>query len=209
MNKIIIAKIFFLFISFPIFSQQQIDIPVELHKGLSSTRSIDEYLGSVYVFKEFRPGILKYEDKKVSLKFNINTYSNSISYIDQFGKINDLNYNTKIIISIGNQNFIYLKVNNREIVATPLAETGSTTIYKSYLAKLTQPRPSLNGYDLPKPGKVEIKKNYIFFIEGKYTIVDSNKKAIIRAFPNFKKLIKSQRLRFKSDKDFIKFYNIL
>ena len=209
MNKIIIAKIFFLFISFPIFSQQQIDIPVELHKGLSSTRSIDEYLGSVYVFKEFRPGILKYEDKKVSLKFNINTYSNSISYIDQFGKINDLNYNTKIIISIGNQNFIYLKVNNREIVATPLAETGSTTIYKSYLAKLTQPRPSLNGYDLPKPGKVEIKKNYIFFIEGKYTIVDSNKKAIIRAFPNFKNLIKSQRLRFKSDKDFIKFYNIL
>ena len=209
MNKIIIAKIFFLFISFPIFSQQQIDIPVELHKGLSSTRSIDEYLGSVYVFKEFRPGILKYEDKKVSLKFNINTYSNSISYIDQFGNINDLNYNTKIIISIGNQNFIYLKVNNREIVATPLAETGSTTIYKSYLAKLTQPRPSLNGYDLPKPGKVEIKKNYIFFIEGKYTIVDSNKKAIIRAFPNFKNLIKSQRLRFKSDKDFIKFYNIL
>lgn len=209
MNNIIIAKIFFLFISFPIFSQQQIDIPVELHKGLSSTKSIDEYLGSVYVFKEFRPGILNYEGKKLSLKFNINTYSNSISYIDQFGKINDLKYNSKIIISIGNQNFIYLKVNEREIVATPLAETKSTTIYKSYLAKLTEPRPSLNGYDLPKPGKVEIKKNYIFFIEGKYTIVDSNKKAIIRAFPNFKNLIKSHKLRFKSDKDFIKFYNIL
>lgn len=209
MNNIIIAKIFFLFISFPIFSQKQIDIPVELHKGLSSTKSIDEYLGSVYVFKEFRPGILNYEGKKLSLKFNINTYSNSISYIDQLGKINDLKYNSKIIISIGNQNFIYLKVNEREIVATPLAETKSTTIYKSYLAKLTEPRPSLNGYDLPKPGKVEIKKNYIFFIEGKYTIVDSNKKAIIRAFPNFKNLIKSHKLRFKSDKDFIKFYNIL
>lgn len=209
MNNIIIAKIFFLFISFPIFSQKQIDIPVELHKGLSSTKSIDEYLGSVYVFKEFRPGILNYEGKKLSLKFNINTYSNSISYIDQFGKINDLKYNSKIIISIGNQNFIYLKVNEREIVATPLAETKSTTIYKSYQAKLTEPRPSLNGYDLPKPGKVEIKKNYIFFIEGKYTIVDSNKKAIIRAFPNFKNLIKSHKLRFKSDKDFIKFYNIL
>ena len=209
MNNIIIAKIFFLFISFPIFSQKQIDIPVELHKGLSSTKSIDEYLGSVYVFKEFRPGILNYEGKKLSLKFNINTFSNSISYIDQFGKINDLKYNSKIIISIGNQNFIYLKVNEREIVATPLAETKSTTIYKSYLAKLTEPRPSLNGYDLPKPGKVEIKKNYIFFIEGKYTIVDSNKKAIIRAFPNFKNLIKSHKLRFKSDKDFIKFYNIL
>lgn len=209
MNKIIIAKIFFLFISFSIFSQQLVDIPVELHKELSSTKSIDEYLGSVYVFEEFRPGILKYEGKKVSIKFNINTYSNSISYIDQYGKINDLNYNPKIIISIGNQNFIYLKVNDREIVATTLAETESSTIYKSYQAKLTQPRPSLNGYDLPKPGKVQIKKNYIFFIEGNYTIVDCNKKAIIRAFPKFKNLIKSQRLRFKSDKDFIKFHNIL
>ncbi|MGI9560232.1 MAG: hypothetical protein ACR2MJ_04840 [Flavobacteriaceae bacterium] len=209
MKKNISANVFFLFISFSIFSQQQIDIPVELHKGLSSSKSIDEYIGSVYVFKDFRSGILNYEGRQVPLKFNINTYSNSISYIDQFGKINELNYNPKIIISIGNQNFIYLKVNNREIVATPLAETGSTTIYKSYIAKFTQPRPSSNGYDLPKPGKVEIKKNYIFFIEGKYTIVDSNKKAIIRAFPNFKKLIKSQRLRFKSDKDFIKFYNIL
>lgn len=209
MNNIIIAKIFFLFISFPIFSQQQIDIPVELHKGLSSTKSIDEYLGSVYVFKEFRPGILNYEGKKLSLKFNINTYSNSISYIDQFGKINDLKYNSKIIISIGNQNFIYLKVNEREIVATPLAETKSTTIYKSYLAKLTEPRPSLNGYDLPKPGKIEIKTNFIFFVDGKYSIVSKNKKAIVNAFPNYKDLIKSYRLRFKSEEDFIKFFNLL
>lgn len=209
MNKIIIANIFFLFISFQIFSQQQIDIPVELHKELSSTKSIDEYLGSVYVFKEFRPGILKYEGKKLSLKFNINTFSNSISYIDQYGKINDLNYNPKIIISIGNQNFIYLKVNNREIVATTLAETGSNTIYKSYLAKLIPPRPSSNGYDLPKPGKVEIKKNYIFFIEGNYTIVDSNKKAITSAFPDYRDLIKSYKLRFKKEVDFINFFKLL
>lgn len=209
MNKIIIAKIFFLFISFPIFSQQQIDIPVELHKELSSTKSIDEYLGSVYVFKEFRPGILKYEGKKVSLKFNINAFTNSICFINNYGKIHVLNYYPKMSVSIGNQKFNYLKVDEQTFVTSLLTKINENTLYKFYFSKITPPKPSLNGYDLPKPGKIKIKNSFIFFIDGKYTIVSKNKKAITKAFPDYRDLIKSYKLRFKNEVDFINFFKLM
>lgn len=209
MPKTIIINIFFLFISFSIFSQPSVDIPVELYKEISSVKTLDEYVGSVYVFDNFIPGIIEYEGKKTTLRLNINTYSNSISYINQIGDIYDLNYKSNIFFSIGNQNFIYLKVNGRKMVATALAEKNPSVIYKSYFSKITPPKPSSNGYDLPKPGKIEIKKSYIFLIDGIYTVVDSNKKAVMKAFPELENLIKSKRIRFKSDKDFINFFNLL
>mgnify|MGYP001283256566 FL=1 len=143
------------------------------------------------------------------LRFNINSYTNSICFLNDFGKIQVLNYNPNIFVSIGNQNFIYLKVNGREMIATALVEKNTSTIYKSYFSKITPPKPSSNGYDLPKPGKIEIKKRYVFFIDGIYTAVDSNKKAVIKAFPELEDLIKSKRIRFKSDKDFIDLLNLL
>ncbi len=209
MPKKITINIFVLSISFLIFSQPSVDIPVELYKEISSVKTIDDYLGSVYVFDDFRPGILEYEGKKITLRFNINTYTNSISYINQIGDIYDLSYNSNTFVSIGNQNFLYLKVNGREMVATALAEKKPSIIYKSYFSKITPPKPSLNGYDLPKPGKIEIKKSYIFLIDGIYTVVDSNKKAVMKAFPELEDLIKSKRMRFKSDKDFIDIFNLL
>ncbi len=209
MPKIITINIFFLFISFSIFSQPLVDIPVELYKEISSLKTTEEYVGSVYVFDDFRLGVLEFEGKKTTLRFNINTYTNSISYINQIGDTYDLNYNSNISLSIGDQNFIYLKVNGNKMVATALAEKNSSVIYKSYFSKITPPKPSSNGYDLPKPGKIEIKKSYIFLIDGIYTTVDSNKKAVMKAFPELEDLIKSKRIRFKSDKDFIDFFNLL
>lgn len=209
MKKNISANVFFLFISFSIFSQQQIDVPVQLYKELSSSKTIDEYVGSVYVFKDFRSGTLNYEGRQVPLKFNINAYTNSIYFKNNFGKTHVLNYNTNINISTGNQNFNYLKVNEQTFVASQLSRINGNILYKSYFSKITPPKPSLNGYDLPKPGKIEIKTNFIFFVDGKYSIVSKNKKAIVNAFPNYKDLIKSYRLRFKSEEDFIKFFNLL
>jgi len=209
MKKNISANVFFLFISFSIFSQQQIDVPVQLYKELSSSKTIDEYVGSVYVFKDFRSGILNYEGRQVPLMFNINAYTNSISFINNFGKIHVLNYNPNINISIGNQNFNYLKVNEQTFVASQLSRINGNILYKSYFSKITPPKPSLNGYDLPKPGKIKITKNYIFFVNGNYISIASNKKAIIKAFPELIDLIKSKRIRFKSDKDFINFFKLL
>ena len=186
-----------------------VDIPVELYKEISSVKTTEEYVGSVYVFDDFRLGVLEFEGKKTTLRFNINTYTNSISYINQIGDTYDLNYNSNISLSIGDQNFIYLKVNDNKMVATALAEKNSSVIYKSYFSKITPPKPSSNGYDLPKPGKIEIKKIYIFLIDGIYTTVDSNKKAVMKAFPELEDLIKSKRIRFKSDKDFIDLFDLL
>ena len=143
------------------------------------------------------------------LRFNINAYTNSICFLNDTGKIQVLNYNPNIFVSIGNQNFNYLKVNGMEMVATALVEKNTSIIYKSYFSKITLPKPSSNGYDLPKPGKIEIKKSYVFLIDGIYTTVDSNKKAVIKAFPELEDLIKSKRIRFKSDKDFIDLLNLL
>ena len=96
-----------------------------------------------------------------------------------------------------------------EMIATALVEKNTSIIYNSYFSKITPPKLSSNGYDLPKPGKIEIKKRYVFFIDGIYTAVDSNKKAVIKAFPELEDLIKSKRIRFKSDKDFIDLLNLL
>ena len=209
MKKNIGTNAFFLFISFSIFSQQQIDVPVQLYKEISSLKTIHEYVGSVYVFKDFRSGILNYEGRQVPLKFNINANTNSICFINNFGKIHVLNYNPNINISIGNQNFNYLKVNEQTFVTSQLSKNNGNILYKSYFSKITLPKPSTNGYDLPKPGKIEIKNNFIFYVDGKYSIVSKNKKAIANTFPDYKGLIKSYKLKFKSEKDFIKFFNFM
>ena len=209
MLKTRIITVCLFFTSFSIFSQQQIDIPIQLYKEISLTKKIDEYVGSVYVFKDFRAGILHYESRQMPLRFNINAYTNSICFLNDTGKIQVLNYNPNIFVSIGNQNFNYLKVNGMEMVATALVEKNTSIIYKSYFSKITPPKTSSNGYDLPKPGKIEIKKSYVFLIDGIYTNVDSNKKAVIKAFPELEDLIKSKRIRFKSDKDFIDLLNLL
>ena len=209
MTKTIIINVCFFFISFSIFSQQQIDIPVQLYKEISLSKNINEYLGSVYVFKDFRAGILNFEGRQLPIKFNINAYTNSICFINNVDKIHVLNYNPKMNISIGNQKFNYLKVDEHTFVVSQLTKNNENTLYKSYFSKITPPRPSLNGYDLPKPGKIEIKTNFIFFVDGKYSIVPKNKKAITNTFPDYKGLIKSYKLRFKSEVEFIKFFNLL
>ena len=60
-----------------------------------------------------------------------------------------------------------------------------------------------------KPGKIEIKTSFIFFINDKYYLVKKNKKSVINAFPAYKELIKKSKLRFKDEEDFLKFLNLL
>ena len=204
-NNIIV----FFFISFSVLSQQQIDIPVELFKEITSSKIEDEYLGSVYVFEDYNEGQIIFQEEKIPLKLNINAYSNLFTYIDNFGNKYELKPNLSLKVLIGNKKYNYLKIEGRDIITTPISRLNDNILFKSFYTKITPPRSSSNGYDLPKPGKIEIKTSFIFFINDEYYLVKKNKKSVINAFPAHKELIKKSKLRFKDEEDFLKFLNLL
>ena len=201
--------ILFFFISFSVLSQQQIDIPVELFKEITSSKIEGEYLGSVYVFEDYNEGQIIFQEEKIPLKLNINAYSNLFTYIDNFGNKYELKPNLSLKVLIGNKKYNYLKIEGRDIITTPISRLNDNILFKSFYTKITPPRSSSNGYDLPKPGKIEIKTSFIFFINDKYYFVKKNKKSVINAFPAYKELIKKSKLRFKDEEDFLKFLNLL
>ena len=201
--------ILFFFISFSVLSQQQIDIPVELFKEITSSKIEDEYLGSVYVFEDYNEGQIIFQEEKIPLKLNINAYSNLFTYIDNFGNKYELKPNLSLKVLIGNKKYNYLKIEGRDIITTPISRLNDNILFKSFYTKITPPRSSSNGYDLPKPGKIEIKTSFIFFINDEYYLVKKNKKSVINAFPAYKELIKKSKLRFKDEEDFLKFLNLL
>ena len=204
-NNIVI----FLFISYFVTSQQQIDIPVELFKEISGSKIEEEYIGSIFVFENYRAGQIILNKNKIPLKLNINAYSNVFTYIDNFGKKYELKPNLDLKILIDNKKYSYLSIDGKDIITTQISRLNDNLLFKSFYTKITPPRNPSNGYDLPKPGKIEIKNNFIFFIEGKYYLVTKNKKSVINAFPNHKELIKKSNLRFKDEDDFYKFFNLL
>lgn len=205
MNNNIIV---FFFISYSVLSQQQIDIPVELFKEITTSKIEEEYLGSVYVFEDYKAGHIIFEEEKIPLKLNINAYSNLFSYIDNFGNKYELKSNLGLKILIDNKKYKYLKIEGRDIIATPILRSNDNLLFKSFYTKITPPRFSSNGYDLPKPGKIEIKTSFIFFIDDKYYLAKKNKKSVINAFPDHKDLIKKSKLRFKDEDDFYDLFNL-
>ena len=166
-------------------------------------------MGSVYVFEDYNEGQIIFQEEKIPLKLNINAYSNLFTYIDNFGNKYELKPNLSLKVLIGNKKYNYLKIDGRDIITTPISRLNDNILFKSFYTKITPPRSSSNGYDLPKPGKIEIKTSFIFFINDKYYLVKKNKKSVINAFPAYKELIKKSKLRFKDEEDFLKFLNLL
>ena len=179
-----------------------------MFKEITSSKIEDEYLGSVYVFEDYNEGQIIFQEEKIPLKLNINAYSNLFTYIDNFGNKYELKPNLSLKVLIGNKKYNYLKIEGRDIITTPISRLNDNILFKSFYTKITPPRSSSNGYDLPKPGKIEIKTSFIFFIDDKYYLAKKNKKSVINAFPDHKDLIKKSKLRFKDEDDFYDLFNL-
>ena len=126
MNNNIIA---FFIISYSVLSQQQIDIPVELFKEITTSKIEEEYLGSVYVFEDYKAGHIIFEEEKIPLKLNINAYSNLFSYIDNFGNKYELKSNLGLKILIDNKKYKYLKIEGRDIIVTPILRSNDNLLF--------------------------------------------------------------------------------
>ena len=189
-----------------VFSQQQIDIPVQLFKEISKRTPVDKYTGSIYLFNDFKSGVVSFQGNKFEKMLNINTYSNTISFRNEFGEIFELNYSKDLSISIGDLKFKNLEINGEWFIAKEISQSGGDFLYKSFFTKLTPPKASSNGYDLPKPGKIEIKNHYIFFINDNFSIIKNSKKELLKRYREHAKFIK--RYRFKKEEDWINFFFI-
>lgn len=136
---------------------------------------------------------------------NINTYSNTISFKDEFGEIFELNYSKDLFISIDDLKFKNLEINGEWFIVKEIAQSGAQRLYNSFFTKLIPPRPSSTGYDLPKPGKIEVKNRYIFYINGNFYIIKNSKKELLNRFSEHAKFIK--RFKFKKEEDWINFFH--
>ena len=165
---------------------------------------MDKYTGSVYLFNNFKRGIVNFQGNKFEKMLNINTYSNTISFKDEFGEIFEFNYSKDLFISIGDLKFKNLEINGERYIVKEIAQSGDQYLYKSFFTKLIPPRPSSTGYDLPKPGKIEVKNRYIFYINDNFYIMRNSKKELLNTFPDHAKFIK--RYKFKKEEDWIKFF---
>ena len=121
-------------------------------------------MGSVYVFEDYNEGQIIFQEEKIPLKLNINAYSNLFTYIDNFGNKYELKPNLSLKVLIGNKKYNYLKIEGRDIITTPISRLNDNILFKSFYTKITPPRFSSNGYDLPKPGKLKSKLTLYFLL---------------------------------------------
>lgn len=193
-------------ISLSIYAQQQINVPVQLYNELSKNKDFNNYTGSYYVYDNFQPGSVVLESgTEVGLLLNVNAYTQQIEFKSNSVVSYFLKYNDQLKIKIAGDMFQYFSFERKNNVGKLISEINSNKLYLSYFAILKPPVPSSNGYDLPKPGKIDVKKRYFMKINGLYTFLDG-RKSVLNAFPKFKGFIKSKKIKFKSDFDYITFF---
>lgn len=193
-------------ISLSIYAQQQINVPVQLYNELIKKKDFNNYTGSYYVYDDFQPGsVVLVSGVEVGLLLNINAYKNQIEFKNNSVESYFLKYNDQLKIKIAEDLFEYFSVKGKNHIGKLISKINSNKLYISYNAVLKSPVTSSNGYDLPKPGKIDVKKGYFMKIDGLYTFLDG-RRSVLDNYPMFKELIKSKKIKFKSDADYVTFF---
>ena len=201
--------IFFLFINFSLIGQNRINIPLQLYKELNKNLNLDEYIGSVYLFDNFKRAKFILSDGFEEIFVNYNVYTNKFNFKQIDGSEYEINFKEGVKIEVENQVFDFFKYKEQELIGVQLSKINNNILYKIYRTVITPPKNSSYGYDLPKPGKIEVEPYYYFFYNNKLIITNEGRKNVIDKFYEYKSLIKSKKFKFKNDDDFISFFNLI
>ena len=201
--------IFFLFINFFFYGQNRIDIPVQLYKELNKNINLDEYIGSVYLFEKFNKANFYLGEEIEEIYANYNVYRNKFTFKQLDGSEYELNFEEGLKIEIKDKLFDFVKFKDEEIIGIELASNLKNKLYKVYKTIIIPPKPSSYGYDLPKPGKINIENFYYIIYNNNLYMLEDSKKSVLDLFPNYKSLIKKNKLKFKKEEDFINFFKLL
>ena len=201
--------IFFLFINFFFYGQNRIDIPVQLYKELNKNINLDEYIGSVYLFEKFNKANFYLGEEIEEIYANYNVYRNKFTFKQLDGSEYELNFEEGLKIEIKDKLFDFVKFKDEEIIGIELASNLKNKLYKVYKTIIIPPKPSSYGYDLPKPGKINIENFYYLINNKNLYILEDSKKSVLDLFPDYKTSIKKNKLKFKKEEDFINFFKLL
>lgn len=187
--------------------------------------SLDDILGSPYLYEDFQQGVIRdmLEEtyRKVFVRYNIFNDDFQIKYDSPHSKAYNLIKDPKVRVELNYKTFVYKTFidENKEVVEGFLELfyfDEYISIFKRYRKKLDLPKKAETSLHKDIPGRF-VDKNSFFVSKGlQIVVLPENRKTIINFFPNHKEelehYIKNERLRFKKEEDvkkLIRYYKSL
>ena len=138
--------IFLLTINFFFYSQNRIDIPVQLYKELNKNLNLREYNGSVYLFENFKKANLYLDNEIEELYANYNIYRNKFTFKQLDGSEYELNFQEGLKIEVQDMIFDFFKFKGKEIIGVELASKGMNKLYRVYSVNIIAPKPIISEF---------------------------------------------------------------
>lgn len=219
-------KIIYVFLALVMFihtSHAQIVIPNTLKKPKTQSIDVSKVRGTMYEDESFVKGVLIDElgNREKDYYIRYNAYTDEVELITAIGSKN-------IAAMLSNSPGIYAKIDHKEYqrvnfktnkgvrlnrIAIKLAGNDVIALYKFMEKEFIPEKKAKTSLEKDVPAKFRTKEDYYILQNDILTEIDLNKKKMLKAFPEQKKVLekymKSEKLNVKKEKDAIVLINYI